>query len=285
MQFFFGLIVMLAPGLADEYPVKNMLVEPVDLAKLTGKPLVILDARSAAAYQAGHVPVAIRVDAADWAKNYQDGKNKDAWATRLGKLGLTPDATVVVYDDASNKDAARVWWILKYWGLTDVRLLHGTWAGWKSLNLPASTETPSIHPTSFPLDVQEKRLATKKAVLEALGSKAAGIVDARTEAEHTGKNKLSNKYGGCIPGSHNLDWEQLIDAKTKRFKSPAELKALFAEAKIDLNQPQIAHCQSGGRSSVMNFAMELMGARNVSNYHASWSEWGNSDDVPIEGKR
>jgi thiosulfate/3-mercaptopyruvate sulfurtransferase len=191
----------------------------------------------------------------------------------------------VIYDDASNKDAARVWWILKYWGLNDVKLLHGMWTGWKAAKLPISMEVVKVKPTVFPLAVQSNRLATKKDVMESLAAKSAGIVDARTEAEYTGKNKLTNKYGGCMPGAKNLDWEQLIDTKTKRFKSPAELSELFAKARIDLTQPQIAHCQGGGRSSVMDFAMELMGAKNVSNYHASWGEWGNSDDVPIEGKK
>jgi thiosulfate/3-mercaptopyruvate sulfurtransferase len=273
------------PGWSEDYPVKNMLIEPGELLQLTGRPVVILDARSVGAYEAGHVVGAVRVDSNDWAKNFQDGKDQEGWAKRLSKLGLTPEVSVVIYDDASNKDAARIWWILKYWGLTDVRLLHGMWTGWKAANLPISTDIVVPKSTVFPLVAQGQRLATKKDVMESLAAKSAGIVDARTEAEHTGKTKLNNKYGGCMPGAKNLDWAQLVDAKTQRFKTPAEMSELFSKAKIDLSQPQIAHCQSGGRSSVMNFAMELMGAKNVRNYHASWGEWGNSDDVPIEGKK
>ncbi|MFT3878248.1 MAG: sulfurtransferase [Gemmatales bacterium] len=283
---FLAVCCLAMPVRAEDYPVKNLLIEPAAaLYNFTQRPLVILDVRGADAYAAGHVPGAVRVDGNEWSKNFQDGKDKDAWAVRLGKLGLTPEASVVIYDDASNKDAARVWWILKYWGLNDVKLLHGMWTGWKAAKLPISTEVPEVKPTVFPLLAQSNRLATKKDVVESLAAKSAGIVDARTEAEYTGKNKLTNKFGGCMPGAKNLDWEQLIDTKTKRFKTPAELSELFAKAKIDLTQPQIAHCQGGGRSSVMDFAMELMGAKNVRNYHASWGEWGNSDDVPIEGKR
>lgn len=273
-------------AMVEEYPNRGMLIEPDAVLKMHKiRPVVVLDVRSSQAYAEGHVPGARWVDGNDWSKNFKDGKDEQAWARRLGALGLTPETTVLIYDDASNKDAARAWWILKYWGVEDVRLINGMWTGWKAANLPITQEAETFKPTEFSLSVKRERLATKKEVIESLAAKSAVIVDARTEAEYTGKNKLNNKYGGCIPGAKNLDWEQLIDIKTKRFKSPEELRELFAKAKIDLTQPQIAHCQGGGRSSVMDFAMELMGAKNVRNYHASWGEWGNSDDVPIEGKK
>lgn len=277
------------PALSDEYVNKNLLVEPVTLlAWKNSGPVTVLDVRSSEAFAAGHVPGALRVDGNEWAKNFQDGKDEKAWVKRLSALGLTPQSKVVVYDDASNKDAARIWWILKYWGVEDVRLLHGMWTGWKASGQPVTRPNSSesdVKPSEFSLATKRDRLATKKDVLDSLSSKSGGIVDARTEAEYSGKNKLTNKYGGCMPGARNLDWAQLVDTKTQRFKSAAELRELFATHKIDLDQPQIAHCQGGGRSSVMNFAMELMGAKKVRNYHASWGEWGNSDDVPIEGKK
>lgn len=276
------LAIPLYSARAEDYPMKQMLMEPTELA--ASKNCIILDVRTSAAYAAGHVPGAIRVDGNDWAKQFQDGKDEAGWLKRLGDLGLKADSKVVVYDDAANKDAARIWWILQFWGVRDVRLLHGMWTGWKTGELPQSKEAPVVTPTVFNAEAQKKRLATKQDILQLLSSKAAGIVDARTAGEYTGKNKLTNKHGGCMPGAKNLDWVQLIDTKTNRFKSAAELKALFAEHKIDLDQPHVAHCQGGGRSSVMNFAMELMGATHVRNYHASWGEWGNSDDVPIEVK-
>ncbi len=278
--------LMSSPLITEEYPNQGMLVEPGELQKLKeSKPVTVLDVRNREAYLAGHVDGALHVDGSDWAKTFQDGTDEKLWVKRLSILGLTPQSTVVVYDDASTKDAARIWWILKYWGVEDVRLLNGMWTGWKSSGQSISRLTTAAMPSEFTLSARRERLATKKDVLKTLEANSAGIVDSRTEAEYTGKNKLNNKYGGCMPGAKNLDWAQLVDAKTQRFKTSAELRELFAKARIDLNQPQIAHCQGGGRSSVMNFAMELMGAKNVRNYHASWGEWGNSDDVPIEGKK
>jgi thiosulfate/3-mercaptopyruvate sulfurtransferase len=84
-----------------------------------------------------------------------------------------------------------------------------------------------------------------------------------------------------MPGAKHLEWSDLIDRKTQRFKPAGVLRQLFADAGIDLKQPTVTHCQSGGRSSVMAFGMELMGADNVSNYYAGWSEWGNASDTPV----
>ena len=85
----------------------------------------------------------------------------------------------------------------------------------------------------------------------------------------------------AIPGAVHLEWRELIDPSTHRFKSPDELGKLFKEKNIDLQKPIVTHCQSGGRAAVMAFALELMGAKDVSNYYKSWAEWGNADNTPI----
>jgi thiosulfate/3-mercaptopyruvate sulfurtransferase len=117
--------------------------------------------------------------------------------------------------------------------------------------------------------------------LSSLTGQKLQIVDARSKAEFCGVDVLSNKRAGAIPGAKQLEWSDLIDKETQRFKSAAELSRLLASAGIDLIHPTVTHCQSGGRASVMAFGLELMGAKDVSNYYRSWSEWGNSADTPI----
>jgi thiosulfate/3-mercaptopyruvate sulfurtransferase len=106
-------------------------------------------------------------------------------------------------------------------------------------------------------------------------------VDARSEKEFCGVEKLSNKRGGAVPGARQLEWSDLIDKETHRFKPMTDLRKLFEQAGIVLDKPTTTYCQSGGRASVMAFGLELMGAKDVRNYYASWSEWGNADDTPI----
>ena len=87
---------------------------------------------------------------------------------------------------------------------------------------------------------------------------------------------------GAIPGAKHLEWDDLIDSETQRFKLADELSRLFREAGIDPTKPVTTHCQSGGRASVMAFALELMGDDQVRNYYRGWSQWGNESDTPIE---
>ena len=264
----------------EKYPRANLLIEPGDLAKAESQ-FIVLDARSRAKYDQGHVPGARWVDHAAWAKAFGDGKDADAWSKRIGGLGIDEHSKIVVCDDDFNKEAARIWWILKYWGASDVRLLNGGWKAWTSANLPTQSETPAMAASTFVAKPHAARLADKQELLDSLKQHDLQIVDARSEAEFCGEDAANNKRAGAIPGAKHLEWIDLLDKQTQRFKSPEEIEKLFAGAGIDLKAKTATHCQSGGRASVMAFGMELMGANDVSNYYRSWSEWGNSGDTPI----
>jgi thiosulfate/3-mercaptopyruvate sulfurtransferase len=272
-------------AMADQlsYPRSNLLVEAEDLAKPEVAPqFVVLDARPRAKYELGHVLHARWVDHAVWAKAFGDGTDAQGWSGRIAALGIDADSKVVVYDDSGSKDAARIWWILRYWGVNDVRLLNGGWPGWVKSSLPVEKESPpAFAPSSFAAHAVSRRLATKQLLLDSLKTGSLQIVDARSDGEFCGTEPFTNKRAGSIPGAKHLEWSDLLDKDTQRFKSAEQIRQLFADAEIQLDQPTATHCQSGGRASVMAFALELMGAKDVSNYYKSWAEWGNADDTPI----
>ncbi len=265
------------------YARPELLVEPSELAKpeASGK-FAILDVRPEDEYIRGHVPKAHRVDHDAWKKAYAEDKTAKGWGKRIGELGIGRDSTVVVYDDKGMKDAARIWWILKYWGVKDVRLLNGGWKGWKDAGLrtPGWFE-PSPTRVEFEAVSRPKRLATMEQILAWLPQEKMQIVDARSEDEFCGVNKKDNKKGGAIPGAKHLEWSDLIEQDTQRFKSADQLRGLFDEAGIDLDRPTASHCNGGGRAAVMAFGLELMGAKEVRNYYRGWGEWGNADDAPV----
>lgn len=264
------------------YPRPELLIEPSQLAKPdVAKAYVVLDARSFAKFKQGHVPGARWVDHAEWAKSFGHGKDDEGWGKRIGLLGLSSSSKVVVYDDNYTKDAARIWWILRYWGVEDVRLLNGGWAGWKAENHPTDKDEIVPRPAKFEAKARPDRLATKEQLLDSLKGGKLQIVDARSENEFCGVEKLTNKRAGAIPGAKQLEWIDLLDKDTQRFKSAANLRKLFEEAGIALDRPTATHCQSGGRAAVMVFGMELMGAKGVSNYYPSWAEWSNDPATPV----
>ena len=274
------LLLISGPMTAAPYPVAGLLVEAADLAKPKNARLRILDARPRAKYLEGHISGAVWVDHDAWAKAFDAGQNPENWAKLIGVLGIDTDASVVVYDDNRTKDAARIWWILRYWGIKNVRLLNGGWAAWRATDGAVAKEEPVIPVRTGKLVPQAARLASKGSVLELLKGQDSQIIDARSTQEFCGE-AVTAKRNGSMPGAKHLDWSEVIDLKTQKFKTSEELTKLFREAGIDPSRPAVTHCQSGGRASVMAFTLELMGAKDVRNYYKSWAEWGNAEDTPI----
>jgi thiosulfate/3-mercaptopyruvate sulfurtransferase len=256
------------------YPRAELLIEAEALQKpgaLAG--VIIVDARPQKIYDESYIPGAV------WFDTSAPGEKIDP--ARLAKLGIATDSSVVIYDDGNAKDAARLWWRLKYSGQERVALLNGGVVAWQAAGGKLTNEAKETKAIERQERQTNKRLATRDDVLTILKDKSAQIIDARSEKEYCGESKLA-KRAGAIPGAVNLEWCDLIDAKSKKFKSADELSKIFKDAGIALDKPLVTYCQSGGRASVMAFGLELMGAKDVRNYYKSWSEWGNDPDVPIE---
>jgi thiosulfate/3-mercaptopyruvate sulfurtransferase len=268
---------------AKDYPQRHLLVEAKDLAKPeTAKGFHIVDARPAAKYEKGHIPGASWVDHEEWSKAFGKSQDPKEWAKRISAAGIRNTDKIVIYDDVMQKDAARIWWILRYFGHKDARLLNGGIQAWSDAGQPLSKEPFRTTVSMYTIETPDAaRLATREDVLKLLKGTSIQIIDARSEKEYCGDDKLKNKKGGAIPGAMNLEWTEALDKKTQRFKSADELTEIFKRAGIDVTRPTVTHCQSGGRAAVMAFTLELMGAKGVANYYRGWSEWGNSEDTPI----
>ena len=161
-----------------------------------------------------------------WSRAELTGQDREEWAKRIGALGIDQDTHVVVYDDNFSKDAARIWWILRYWGIRDVRLLNGGWHAWETSGGPMFAVIEKV-PIRVPsLSADGARLATKDQVLAALKEPRITIVDARSQGEYCGEEKTA-KRNGAIPGAIHLEWLEVLDAKSQRFKTPEELAELL----------------------------------------------------------
>ncbi len=282
-------VLLLAGALAQApsadkaaYPNAALLIEAAELKKLhPPKDCIVLDTRPTREYLTGNVPHSLNLDVNTWAKAFETQRNPADWSERLGKLGIDTKTRVIILGN-SLPDVARVWFILRYWGVEQVQILNGGYPAWVNAGGEVSRQGWSVAARAgVKLKEDPSRLATKESVLAMLKLEAGKIVDARTRAEYCGEKALA-KRGGAIPKAAHLDWSNLVDAKTGRFKSPQELAKLFKDAGVDLDKPVVTYCQSGGRASVMAFALELMGGKQVQNYYRSWAEWGNAADTPVE---
>jgi thiosulfate/3-mercaptopyruvate sulfurtransferase len=142
-----------------------------------------------------------------------------------------------------------------------------------------TTEVRHVQPRPFNIRFQHERHASRADVLEAIKGKRARIIDARSEAEHTGTQRLS-KRAGRIPSARHLEWADLVD-KDGRFLDETALRARLAKAGVEPGEPVITHCQGSGRASVDAFVVERLGSP-TRNYYSGWSDWGNADETPVE---
>ncbi len=246
--------------------------------------LRLLDARTRAEYDQGHIPGALWVDvkAAQTLAARQGGlTDRAAWEAWIAPLGIEPRMEVLVYDGKKQLDAARIWWLLRYLGVDRSGLIDGNFPVWQHANRPVTTEPPVISARPFPVTIRADRHATRDDVLAALKAHSSRIVDARSQGEYTGAEKMS-KRSGHIPGACHLEWSELVD-KDGRFISQDTLRARLGGIGINLSQPVITHCQGGGRASVDAFALEYLGLP-TRNYYLGWSDWGNVEETPVTTK-
>ena len=280
-------IVVLAAGLialgASPSEPSVQLVTFDDLQRRIGEPhLRLLDARPQGEYDKGHIPGAVRVDAKAVEKMAaKPGSLTDraAWEAWIAPLGIGPDTEVLVYDANHQLDAARLWWLLRYLGAGQVGLIDGGFPLWEKQGRPVTAETRKVEPRKFEVRFRTDRLATRDEVLGALKQGKVRVIDARSQAEHTGVEKRA-KRGGRVPTSCHLEWAQLVDADG-RFLDEASLRAKLAKAGVKPGEPVITHCQGGGRASVDAFVFERLGFP-TRNYYLGWSDWGNVEETPVE---
>lgn len=245
-----------------------------------------------AAYDQGHIPGAVGFN---WQKELQDQVvrapvSQAQLEALLGRAGISNDTTIVLYGDNNNWFAAWAFWILKYYGHQDVRLLDGGRVKWLADKRELTTQVPSYaqavyHTQSSKEDIR----AYRDYVLTQLNKQGFAMVDVRSPGEYSGEllapanlPQEGAQRGGHIPGAANIPWSQAVQADGT-FKSADELRALYGGKGVTAEKEVVAYCRIGERSSHTWYVLHfLLGYPNVRNYDGSWTEWGNLVDVPIE---
>ena len=277
-----------APCLASEPERPTTLLVSFDVLqkRLDAPSLRLLDARPKPDYDKGHIAGAVWVDAKaveTLAARPGALTDKAAWESWVAPLGIGPETEVVVYDASRQLDAARIWWLLRYLGAENVGLIDGGFPLWEREGRPTTTDALAVRPRPFKVAFRTERHATRADVLTALkGGGLARVIDARSDAEHTGAEKRSKK-GGHIPTACHLEWATLVD-KDGRFLDEPALRAKLEKIGVKPGEPVITHCQGGGRASVDAFVFERLGFP-TRNYYLGWSDWGNADDTPVAAGR
>jgi thiosulfate/3-mercaptopyruvate sulfurtransferase len=205
----------------------------------------------------------------------------DQIAQRLARLGVGPEDAIVIYDDSAIRSSARAWFVLTASGRGNVAILDGGFAKWREEARALEGGMAEVTPAARAALAAPDRVRSKADMLANLESRAAQVLDARStdRVYGTGIDPVHGGQNGRIPGALNLPFTDVLNADGT-YKSPAELRALFAAAGIDLAAPVITTCGSGVTASVLLFALHLVGVDDAALYDGSWSEWSADPDTP-----
>ena len=245
-------------------------------------------------YRTGHIPGALKLD---WVEDLNDAVMRDYVDTArfealLRERGIDDDTTIVLYGDKNNWWACYAFWVLRLFGLANLRILDGGRARWIQEGRPLETATPTVAAGRITVGPRDD-VAIRAFKDDVMAHVASGrrLVDVRSPEEYRGERLHMPDYpnegalrGGHIPGAANVPWARAIDPDTHVFRPADELRAIYADEQgLDPTAPLVVYCRIGERSSHTWFVLTaLLGWTQVRNYDGSWTEWGNAVRTPIE---
>ncbi len=245
-----------------------------------------------AAYGEGHIPGAVGWN---WKTDLEeviqrDIVHKGTLEKLLSRSGIANDTTVILYGDNNNWFATYAFWLLKYYGHADARVMNGGRVKWIAEGRSMTKETPSYPATNYKAKDPDRSIRiVRDEVLAAIGKPGLGWVDVRSPKEFSGEllapenlPQEGAQRGGHIPGAANIPWGQAVK-EDGTFKGAEELTQLYQSKGITPDKEVIAYCRIGERSSHTWFVLRyLLGYPRVRNYDGSWTEYGSLVGAPIE---
>lgn len=242
------------------------------------------DAR--AEYEVAHIPGARFFDIDD----VSDARSElphmappvEKFMSRLRAMGVGDGHQVVVYDTKGLFSAARVWWLFRLMGQDNIAVLDGGFPKWQAEGRPVEDLPPVVRDRHMTVRRQNHMVRDVTQVSSASKLGDHEILDARAAARFRGEapEPREGLRAGHIPGSRNVPYTALLN-DDKTMKDPDALRAVFADAGVDMSKPVITSCGSGVTAAVINLALERIGKNDHALYDGSWTEWGAFPTLPV----
>ena len=276
--------------------VQQVLIDTETVSKNLGNnslKIVEVDYDPENAYRQGHLQGASLIW---WKRDINDPITRDIvsksqFEDLLSRNGITTQSEVILYGDFNNWFAAFVFWIFKYYGHENVKIMNGGRKKWEIENRSYTKDEPPIQKTNYVAQPPNEGLrAYLFDVRRSLDKKDTVLVDVRSPKEFSGEITAPAEYpmehaqrGGHIPNANNIPWASAVNDTDGTFKSVEELKKIYETKGITPDKDVICYCRIGERSSHTWFVLKyLLGYPQVRNYDGSWTEWGNMIGNPIE---
>ena len=199
--------------------------------------LRVIDCDDFSDYRRAHIKNAAGIQVHHYIKhpNYSTQPQDYPWVAEpdvmkelMERMGIGDDALVVTYDASGSLNAARFWWVLNYYGHTNVKVLNGGWRKWFDEGKPMSMGRPPDASVTFTPQANPDLICTLDHGVSAIDDENTLFLDVRTDGEWEGTNDRGNRRAGRVPGSVHLEWVNFLTEDSHRsFKPAAELKALL----------------------------------------------------------
>ena len=206
--------------------------------------LRIVDAGPNSRYADAHIPSAVNIPH-NYIKDANDSTHvmpPDQLADVMGLKGISDDIYVIAYDDNDSLSAARLWWVMDYYGHSRCSVLDGGLVKWLAEGRPVSTEVSTFAASAPFTPIPNPDVFCSIDYLKgSVGNAGTVVWDVRSREEYTGESPRSNKRAGHVPGAVNMEWRQVIDPETHTFKPIEELRRMCSEAGITPDKEVITH--------------------------------------------
>lgn len=274
------------------YARPEILAEPDWVAEHAADPgVVVIDCATLEAYRRAHIPGAVHLTTHFYIKN--DGPPGEdhgtfvmpppAFENLMSSLGVSNNTTVVTYDDNNALVAARLWWVLRYYGHDNAKVLNGGWHRWLTEGRKVTFHATRPQPATFKAAVRPEVHSDAEHLMANHTDPGCQVMDTRTDGEWEGTNSRGNARAGRVPGAVHLEWLNFVSKDdSRRFLAAAELQSLLDQAGISRDKPVITYCQGGIRAAHAAFVLHLLGYDDVRVYDGSMRDWANRQDTPLE---
>ena len=238
-----------------------------------------------AQFNEGHIPGALFLDLIQDASDTSADVGFDLPPVAqleglLVRFGISNDTEVVLYSSGHIMWATRAWWLLRYCGHRQVRVLNGGLDAWRDGGHPLSTDAASPTEGNFKANPEPALIADKDWVLGAIGDDSIRTVNALPPELHTGETDFGLGRKGHIAGSINLPYDDLLDGG--EFKDGTALREALNAKGLLSSESVITYCALGITATIDAFACLLCGQEEVAMYDGSLTEWASDESLPME---
>ncbi|MEO1282441.1 MAG: 3-mercaptopyruvate sulfurtransferase [Pseudomonadota bacterium] len=205
------------------------------------------------------------------------------FSSQMKKLGIGNGSRVVVYDTAGLFSAARVWWMLRAMGHSDVRVLNGGFPKWLAEDRPVEDGPANPRsPVHFTPQVNHGLVADIDDMRGYVHKGLKQVLDARPPTRFKGEadEPRPNLRRGHMPGASNVPYSLVLNADGT-LKSADEIRSVFDQSEVDARKDIVATCGSGVSAAVLALALAKIGNLEVAIYDGSWAEWGQHNGLPV----